>query len=130
MPVWMQTTASDMSSCLAELLALAFSDRIARHRGEGRYLLANGSGGWIPEQDMLAHADWLVVADMQMGNHADARITSALEISYQDIVQHCQTGISEMIQCDWQTLDGDRQLRCKQQQKLGTIVLRRKFGFR
>ena len=66
----------------AELLSLAFPDRIARQRpnGRGRYLLANGRGALLEETDRMAGAPWLVVAALDAGQR-DGRIWSAIEIA-------------------------------------------------
>jgi ATP-dependent helicase HrpB len=57
------------------LLALAYPERIALNRGtrNGRFLLASGRGGFLPESDPLAW-DELVVAAHVDGRHSNARI--------------------------------------------------------
>ncbi len=64
------------------LLARAFSDRIAQRRGEdGRYLLANGLGASLPQDDGLTRAPWLVAPQLLQGNNSpDARILLAVSL--------------------------------------------------
>lgn len=60
-----------LSTVVGVLLASAYPDRIARLRpgGDGtRYLLSNGRSAVVPEQDSLAGAPWLAVAEI--GGHA------------------------------------------------------------
>jgi ATP-dependent helicase HrpB len=62
---------------LAQLLALAYPDRIAKARGNaGQFLLANGRAGMLDATDALAKAPWLVVADLS-GTAAQSRILLA-----------------------------------------------------
>ncbi|MGE0387904.1 MAG: ATP-dependent helicase HrpB [Gammaproteobacteria bacterium] len=64
------------------LLALAYPDRIAQRRGEGggRFVLANGRGAVLDERDPLAHAEFIVAADLDAGER-DARIWLAAPIA-------------------------------------------------
>ncbi len=66
------------------LLLLAYPDRLAAARGHGRFLLASGGQASLPEEDSLASARFLVVADLQ-GAERRARITTAAEISIDDV---------------------------------------------
>ncbi|NKF49547.1 ATP-dependent helicase HrpB [Shewanella sp. WXL01] len=59
--------ASDADISL--LLALAYPDRIAKARGQGRFLLSHGCGVSLDETEALANEDYLVVADF--GEHAN-----------------------------------------------------------
>ena len=67
-----------------ELLSLAFPDRVARRRanGRGRYLLVNGRGAVLDEADALADAEWLVVAALDAGQR-EGRIWSAMSIDFE-----------------------------------------------
>jgi ATP-dependent helicase HrpB len=70
----------------AELLALAYPERIAQRREgtDGRYRLAGGSGALLPQDDALAIHPYLVVAGLDAGG-ADGRIQSALPIAESEI---------------------------------------------
>ncbi|MBV9409512.1 MAG: ATP-dependent helicase HrpB, partial [Candidatus Eremiobacteraeota bacterium] len=45
-------------------LALAYPDRVAKNRGDGRFLLANGRGGAIDQASPLAREPFLAVAEV------------------------------------------------------------------
>ena len=45
-------------------LALAYPDRVAQARGNGRFRMRNGSGAWLPEGDALTGEPFLVVAEL------------------------------------------------------------------
>jgi ATP-dependent helicase HrpB len=54
------------------VLALAFSDRVAKRRGDA-FLMANGRAVSVPPESPLARSDWIVVADAS-GSAAGARL--------------------------------------------------------
>lgn len=60
----------------AEILALAYPERIAKARGQGQFLLANGRAGHIDPASPLAISPFLVVGEIQ-GRAAASRITLA-----------------------------------------------------
>ena len=67
---------------VAIVLALAFPDRVAQSRSKqgGRYLLANGHGAQLRDDDPLASSDYLIAMDL-MRSHGDvAMIYSAAEL--------------------------------------------------
>jgi ATP-dependent helicase HrpB len=74
------------------LLALAYPDRVAQHRGdgEGRYRLASGTGAALPRDDPLIGTPWLVVAELAAAS-GDHRIRSALAIEA-DTLQEVMAG--------------------------------------
>lgn len=49
---------------LGELLALAYPERIARRLDVGRFQLASGGMATLPMDHPLAHAEWLVAAEL------------------------------------------------------------------
>jgi ATP-dependent helicase HrpB len=58
-------TPAPKGASAAEILALAFPDRVARRRGGpgAPYLMANGRAVTVPPDEALAAATWLVVGD-------------------------------------------------------------------
>ncbi len=60
---------SVLEASAGELLALAFPDRIAQRRGEGRgqYKLSSGRGALLPAHDRLAAHEYLAVAELDAG---------------------------------------------------------------
>ncbi len=66
------------------ILALAFPDRVARNRGDGGFLLANGRGATIDPASALARAPYLAVAELT-GSAARGRILLAATIALDEI---------------------------------------------
>lgn len=71
----------------AELLALAYPDRIAKARGAtGQFLLANGRAGQIDAISALARAPYIVVAELQ-GRAAATRILLAASLDDDELAR-------------------------------------------
>ncbi len=105
-----------------ELLSLAFPDRVARRRpnGRGRYLLANGRGALLDETDSLAGSEWLVVAALDAGQR-EGRIWSAVTITREALRRAQEHHIEHREELFW---DDRRQgVMARSMQRLGAIVL-------
>jgi ATP-dependent helicase HrpB len=68
------------------MLAFAFPDRIARNRGKGGFVLANGRGASIDQTQALARVPYIAVAELN-GTAANGRILLAAPIEQSDIEQ-------------------------------------------
>jgi ATP-dependent helicase HrpB len=66
------------------MLALAFPDRLARNRGNGSFVLANGRGAAVDQTSALARAPYIAVAELT-GTAANGRILLAAPIAQADI---------------------------------------------
>jgi ATP-dependent helicase HrpB len=66
------------------ILALAYPQRIAKNRGDGRFLLANGRGAAIDQTSPLAREPFLAVAEVA-GSATRGRIVLAAPISLAEI---------------------------------------------
>jgi ATP-dependent helicase HrpB len=66
------------------MLALAFPDRVARNRGNGSFVLANGRGAAVDPASALARAPYIAVAELT-GTAAQGRILLAAPIALDDI---------------------------------------------
>ena len=66
------------------MLALAFPDRVARNRGNGSFVLANGRGAAVDQTSALARAPYIAVAELT-GTAASGRILLAAPITLTDI---------------------------------------------
>ncbi|MEW6645185.1 MAG: ATP-dependent helicase HrpB [Pseudomonadota bacterium] len=66
------------------MLALAFPDRVARNRGTGGFVLANGRGAAIEPTSALARAPFVAVAELT-GTAAQGRILLAAPITLAEI---------------------------------------------
>jgi ATP-dependent RNA helicase HrpB len=66
------------------MLAFAFPDRVARNRGNGSFVLANGRGAAVDQTSALARAPYIAVGEMT-GTAAQGRILLAAPITQADI---------------------------------------------
>ena len=69
------------------MLAFAFPDRVARNRGNGSFVLANGRGAAVEQTSALARAPYIAVAELT-GTAAQGRILLAAPIAQADIERH------------------------------------------
>jgi ATP-dependent helicase HrpB len=121
-------TAADgkpASAALAEpgigaCLLLAYPDRLAQARGQGRFLLASGGQAYLPEDEPLSHAPFIVVADLQ-GAARGARITTAAAINLDEAeaVLGDRIAIADDLAFDRDSLS----VRARRHRRLGAIVL-------
>ncbi|MDA9412747.1 ATP-dependent helicase HrpB [Bradyrhizobium sp. CCBAU 45384] len=75
----------DLSTGL--MLAYAFPDRVARNRGNGSFVLANGRGAAVEQTSSLARAPYIAIGEMT-GTAASGRILLAAQIAEEDIERH------------------------------------------
>jgi ATP-dependent helicase HrpB len=66
------------------MLALAFPDRVARNRGNGSFVLANGRGAAVEQTSALARTPYIAVAELT-GTAAQGRILLAAPIAQEEI---------------------------------------------
>jgi ATP-dependent helicase HrpB len=69
------------------MLAYAFPDRVARNRGNGSFVLANGRGAAVEQTSSLARAPYIAIGEMT-GTAASGRILLAAQIVEDDIERH------------------------------------------
>jgi ATP-dependent helicase HrpB len=104
------------------LLALAFPDHIAQNRGKGKFLLANGSGAFLPEDDPLAHSPWLAIGQLIItSNKADARIAYAEELDLKALEQYLPHLFAHKDSCQWQ--QAEQKVVAQRQKLLGAICI-------
>jgi ATP-dependent helicase HrpB len=102
------------------VLGLAYPDRIAKNRGDGRFLLANGRGAAVDQTSRLAREPFLAVAEIA-GSATQGRIVLAAPISLAEIEKHFVDRIEarEQITFEQQAMA----LRGRASRALGAIVL-------
>jgi ATP-dependent RNA helicase HrpB len=66
------------------MLAFAFPDRVARNRGNGSFVLANGRGAAVEQTSALARAPYIAVGELT-GTAASGRILLAAPITQDEI---------------------------------------------
>jgi ATP-dependent RNA helicase HrpB len=102
------------------MLAFAFPDRIARNRGNGSFVLANGRGALIEQSSALARAPFIAVAELT-GTAAQGRILLAAPITQAEIEQRFADQIesAEEISFDRNALG----LRARRKRRLHAVTL-------
>ena len=68
------------------MLAFAFPDRVARNRGNGSFVLANGRGAAVEQTSALARTPYIAVAELT-GTAANGRILLAAPITQEEVEQ-------------------------------------------
>ncbi len=102
------------------MLALAFPDRVAKNRGNGSFVLANGRGASVEHTSALAKSPYIAVAELT-GTAANGRILLAAPITQTEIEQQ----FADHIQTDDEvTFDRSAMaLRARRRKKLHAITL-------
>ncbi|GLH78726.1 ATP-dependent helicase [Bradyrhizobium sp. SSBR45G] len=77
--------AGDLTTGL--MLAFAFPDRVARNRGNGSFVLANGRGAAVEQTSSLARVPYIAVGELT-GTAASGRILLAAPLAIDDIERH------------------------------------------
>ena len=113
-----RSTDEDLSTGI--MLAFAFPDRVARNRGNGSFVLANGRGAAVDPASALARAPTIAVAELT-GTAAQGRILLAAAIAQAEIEAHFADQI-EMT--DEVSFDRDAMaLRARRRKRLHAITL-------
>ena len=107
---------------LAEMVALAYPDRIGQRRpgDQPRYLLSGGKGAILDAADPLAGQPFLVATDLD-GDPREAKIRLAAPISEAQIRAVLADRITEETSCQWSKRD--RRVLARRQERLGAIAL-------
>lgn len=103
------------------LLALAYPDRIAQRRGDGRFLLRNGRGAAVQELQPLSAAPYLAAAELE-DSGADSRILLAAPLGLEEL----ETFFADQIRIETE-IKWDRQaeaVRSRRRYRLGSLVLK------
>jgi ATP-dependent helicase HrpB len=102
------------------MLAFAFPDRVARNRGNGSFVLANGRGAAVEQTSVLARAPYIAVGELT-GTAASGRILLAAPITQEEIEQRFadQIEATEEISFD----RGAMALRARRKRTLHAITL-------
>jgi len=117
-----ESTDNDLAM-LGVVLAFAYPDRIGQRRSgtHGRFLLSNGQGAMVPEQDPLAGAPYLVAAQLD-GERTQARVFLAAAITLEDLMEHFADIVELKEEVRWSRRD--QAVLVRRQLCLGSLVLR------
>ncbi|EAS2533877.1 ATP-dependent helicase HrpB [Salmonella enterica] len=111
------------SALIMPLLARAFSDRIARRRGqEGRYQLANGMGAMLDADDALGRHEWLIAPLLLQGSASpDARILLAQPLDIASLIQACPDLLRQSDTVEWDEVQGT--LKAWRRMRIGQLTV-------
>ena len=102
------------------MLAFAYPDRVARNRGNGSFVLANGRGAAIEQTSALARAPYVTVGELT-GTAASGRILLAAPIMQGEVEDHFAGQIET---ADEITFDsGALALRARRRRSLHAVTL-------
>jgi ATP-dependent helicase HrpB len=108
----------DLSTGL--MLAYAFPDRVARNRGNGSFVLANGRGAAVEQTSSLARAPYIAIGEMT-GTAASGRILLAAQITEGEIERHFAEHIESVDEISFDR--GAMALRARRKRALHAITL-------
>lgn len=108
----------DLSTGL--MLAYAFPDRVARNRGNGSFVLANGRGAAVDQTSSLARAPYIAIGEMT-GTAASGRILLAAQITQDEIERHFAEHIESVDEISFDR--GAMALRARRKRALHAITL-------
>ncbi len=115
-----QGGGEQMGMSTGSILSLAYPDRVARNRGNGSFVLANGRGAVIDQTSALARVPYIAVAELT-GTAANGRILLAAPITQDDIEARFAAHIESIDEIEF-----DRHamaLRARRKKKLHAITL-------
>ena len=103
-------------------LSLAYPDRIGRRRAgpAPRYHLANGKGAILPDDDPLASAPFMVMADLD-GDPREALVRRALPLAESEIRALHSDRLDRVTLCEWG--HRERAVISRERLMLGALVL-------
>jgi ATP-dependent helicase HrpB len=110
----------DTSPSTGVMLAFAFPDRVARNRGNGSFVLANGRGAALDQTSALARAPYIAVAELT-GTAAQGRILLAAPIAQADIEARFADHIENLDEISFDR--GAMALRARRKRTLHAITL-------
>jgi len=110
----------DMDAC-GLLLAFAYPDRIGQHREGRRFLLRNGRGAYVAEQQSFANTSYLVAAELD-DTGAESRIFRAAAVAMEDLERHFADQIVQEQIVFWDR--SAQAIRARNRQRMGALVLK------
>ena len=112
--------AGEYDFSVGAILALAYPDRVAKNRGDGSFLLANGRGARVDPVSPLAREPFLAVAEVT-GTAAQGRVVLAAALTPAEIEARFGTRIESRDEIVFD--DAAASLRARRLRRLGAINL-------
>ncbi|OXM16098.1 ATP-dependent helicase HrpB [Paenibacillus herberti] len=103
------------------LLALAYPDRIAQRRPDGRYLLSVGRGAALPFAQPISAADYLVAAELD-DSGTESRIDLAAPVQLEELEALLPELFTTEASVEWDSEAGA--VRCRRRVRLGALIIR------
>jgi ATP-dependent helicase HrpB len=115
-------STSNSTLSLAQLLALAFPDRIAqlRKNSDNQYLLSSGRGAQLHPGSSLIAAPWLVVSDIEDNQQGGSLIRKAITIDEHELLEIFAEHIECKSHIKW---NAKGQLIAEERDYLGSIII-------
>jgi ATP-dependent helicase HrpB len=113
-------SSSDDAPSTGAMLAFAFPDRVARNRGNGSFVLANGRGAAVDPASALARAPYIAVAELT-GTAASGRILLAAPIAQSELELRFADGIENADEISFDR--ASMSLRARRKRTLHAITL-------
>lgn len=117
--------SSQQNFSIAQLLALAFPDRLAQKRSgqDNHYLLSSGRGAKLHPSSALNQFDWLIVTDIEDDQQGGSIIRKAMAIAESELLEALNSHIQQKNHIQW---NDKGQLEAEVQDLLGSIIIQRK----
>ena len=110
---------------IAQLLALAFPDRVAqlRKNSDNQYLLSSGRGAQLHPSSSLITEPWLIVSDIEDNQQGGSLIRKAIAIDEHELLELFADHIESKSHIEW---NAKGQLIAEQRDCLGAITIKTK----
>ncbi|RAP76168.1 ATP-dependent helicase HrpB [Paenibacillus montanisoli] len=103
------------------LLALAYPDRIAQRRGDGRFLLRSGRGAAVQELQPLSSSPYLATAELE-DSGSDSRILLAAPLALAELEAYFADQLLTETEVKWNRQT--ESVRAKRTVRLGALILK------
>ncbi len=87
------------------LLALAYPDRVARRKSDGRFVMRNGRTARVNTSDALAASEWLAIGELD-GSQQEPRIVIAEPLTTEQILDIFSDALVDRALVGWSDRDG------------------------
>lgn len=92
-------------SDIGVLLALAYPDRVARRKSDGRFVMRNGRTARVTTSDTLAASEWLAIGELD-GSQQEPRIVIAEPLTTEQILDIFSDALVARALVGWSDRDG------------------------
>ncbi|MCR2805534.1 ATP-dependent helicase HrpB [Paenibacillus soyae] len=113
-------SGTDGRASIGAMLAVAYPDRVAQRRPDGRYVLASGRGAVLPELQPLSRYSYLVVCEMDDAG-PEGRIRLAAAIEQEELERWLPDYLVKEEAVEWDA--GAGAVRSRKRLRLGALVL-------